>query len=204
VTRLLIVDLRALQPATVIDVDALPFREEVQGRRSCLAVTVSSCLGAAKGEMYLRSRGARVDVQDAGEDVLHRPECGVDIGGEDRGGESVLDAVDDADRLIEGWHWNDSRYGPEDLLLRDPPVGGRVVEDRRLVEIAPAQVAFGGNRAAGYQARAFLLADLDVPVDRLQLAVADHRADVDSLVEPVAQPHLRCARRKPVDEFTLN
>src|SRR5215510_4656813 len=98
---LLVVDLGALQLATEVDVDALPFGEEVEGGGAGFAMAVAGGFGAAEGQVYFRTGRAGVDVEDAGVDVLHRPEGAVDVLGEDRGGESVLDPVCHVDRLVE-------------------------------------------------------------------------------------------------------
>src|SRR4029453_18787991 len=96
---LLVVDLRALERAGVVDVDGLPLREHVQGGLAGLAVTVAGLLDAAEREVHLGADRARVDVRDPGLEVAHRAERAVHVAREDRRGEPVPDAVRDAERL---------------------------------------------------------------------------------------------------------
>src|SRR5204862_8277286 len=55
------VDLRLLQLAAVVDVDGLPFGENVQGRLSCLAVAVTGVLRAAERQMHLDRKSTRLN-----------------------------------------------------------------------------------------------------------------------------------------------
>src|SRR5215212_895898 len=73
------VDLGALQLAGVVDVDRLPFREDVERGLTCLAVAVPRVLGAAEGKVYLGADRTRVDVRDAGVEVPHGAKSLVDV-----------------------------------------------------------------------------------------------------------------------------
>src|SRR5687768_13440039 len=77
------VDLGPLELARVIDVDRLPFREEIQGRLARLAVAVARVLHAAERQVHLGSDRPGVDVGDAGLQVTHRSERLVHVTGED-------------------------------------------------------------------------------------------------------------------------
>src|SRR4051794_24328008 len=87
------VDLRALQLAAVVDVDALPLGEDVEDLRARLAVAVARGLRAAEGEVYFGADGRGVDVEDARVHLLHRAEGAVDVRGVDRGRQAVAHAV---------------------------------------------------------------------------------------------------------------
>src|ERR1700741_4552 len=86
---LLIVNLGALQPAAEVDVDRLPFGEGVEGRVAGLAVAVPGLLPAAERQVRLGAGRARVDIDDAGLQVAHRPEGRVRVAREDRRAEAV-------------------------------------------------------------------------------------------------------------------
>src|ERR1043165_1504888 len=62
--RRLHVDLRALQFARVIHVDALPFRIEIQHRRAGLAVPVAGLLDAPEGQMDFGANGWAIAIRD--------------------------------------------------------------------------------------------------------------------------------------------
>src|SRR5438445_1102319 len=65
------VDLRPLQLARVVDVDALPLAEEVECRLAYFAVAVAGGLGAAEGQVRLRADGAVVHVTQTRVEVPH-------------------------------------------------------------------------------------------------------------------------------------
>src|SRR5262245_16034336 len=79
------VDLRALQRPAVVDVDALPLGEHVEGLDAGLAVAVARVLGAAEGQVRLRADGGGVDVEDPRVHVAHGREGLVDVLGVDGG-----------------------------------------------------------------------------------------------------------------------
>src|SRR3990170_3982780 len=110
---------------------------------------------------------AVVHVDDTGEDVVDGPHRRVHIPREDRGGQAVLYAVQDADRVVEVLRLDDVGDRPEDLLLLDPHAGGDVVEDGRGVEMSPREGSIRDTAAAHQHARAFPLPDLDVAMDAL-------------------------------------
>src|SRR5262245_41548114 len=58
---ILAIDLRSLEGAAEVDVDGLPFREDVQGLHAGLAVAVAGALGAPERKVRLRPDGGRVD-----------------------------------------------------------------------------------------------------------------------------------------------
>src|SRR2546425_4147235 len=72
--RRLRINLRALQPVAVINVNSLPLRIEVQRRRRRFAVPVACLLGAAEGQVGLCSDRGSVHVKDARLHLSHRSE----------------------------------------------------------------------------------------------------------------------------------
>src|SRR5204863_8296016 len=141
-------------------------------------MAVSGVLGAAEWEVHFGADRARVDVGDTGVEVAHRAEGLVDVAREDRRRQAVLDAVRDADRLVEVTNANQRRGRPEDLLLRDPHPGLDVAEDSRAIVEPLVEAVPRGDLAAGQQSRALALADLRVGVDLLERAAVDDGADV--------------------------
>src|SRR3954447_11805237 len=81
---LLIVDLRALQLAAVVDVDRLPLREHVERGLPRFAMAVAGLLHPAERQVHLGARRSGVDVGDPGLQVPHRLERLVDVAREDR------------------------------------------------------------------------------------------------------------------------
>src|SRR4051812_32661923 len=83
-SSLVVVDLRALQLAAVVDVDRLPLGEDVERGLPRFAVAVARLLHSAEREVNLCAGRSGVDVGDAGLQVAHRLERLVDIAREDR------------------------------------------------------------------------------------------------------------------------
>src|SRR5262249_7536739 len=98
-------------------------------------------------------------------------------------------------------HWNDCRHRSEDLFLSDPHGGLHISKYSRLMEAALAQLAILADTAAKNQLGAFLLADLDIVVDALQLLFIDDRSDVIYRIQTVAQAELLGASDEFVDEL---
>src|SRR3989304_8268191 len=198
------VNLRPLQGAAVIHVDALPFRENVDAGDAGLAVTVARLLDAAEGQVDFSADGGGVDVNDAGVEVAHGREGTVDVLRVDGGGQPVDHSVGDLDALLEAVKRNHGDHRPEDLFLRDAHLRVAVAEDGGRVEGAFVAVAAGKRRAAAEQPRAFVLADCDVLVDALALLVVDAGAHLDRGVEAVA--HLQALRPldEPVEELLVD
>src|SRR6266566_2111569 len=61
-----VVDLGALELVGIIDVDGLPFGEEINGGDGGFAVAIAGLLSAAKGQMRFRPNRGGVDVDDSG------------------------------------------------------------------------------------------------------------------------------------------
>ena len=115
----------------------------------------------------------------------------VHVGGEDRRGEAVADAVGDADRLVEVVDGDKRRRRAEDLFLGDPHVPLDVGEDRRPVEEAGVEAVVAGDLAAGEQRRALVLPDLGVRVDLLERGAL---MTGPTSVRPPARPRRRLDR----------
>src|SRR6516225_875988 len=79
-----VVDLGALQLTAVVEVDGLPFRVEVQRRRSRLAVAVARLLGASEGQVGFGADRGGVYVKDARLHVAHSPKSVVHVLGINR------------------------------------------------------------------------------------------------------------------------
>src|SRR5438034_227560 len=179
------VDLRSLQRPAVIDVDRLPFGEDIQRLDAGLAVAVAGVLGAAEGQVGLRPDGGRVHVEDPGVHVAHGREGLVDVLGVDRRGQAVLDGVADGDGLLQGADGDDRDHGAEDLLHGHAHAGVAVAEDRGLMEPTASERAFLQAVAAAEELGALVLADLDVALHGAALRVADAGPHLDRFVQPV-------------------
>src|SRR3990172_9115100 len=163
-TALLVVDLGSLQAARVVDVDRLPLGEHVERGLARLAVAVSGVLRTAEREVHLGAGRAGVDVGDPRLEVAHRAKRPIDVAGEDRRRQAVLDPVRDRDRLVEAAHADQRRRRAEDLLLRDAHAQLDAGKDRRTVVEALREVALGCRLAAGEEPRAPPPAPPPVPV----------------------------------------
>ena len=105
-------------------------------------------------------------------------------------GEAVLGIIRDAHGVVDVVERDDREHRTEDLLLRDAHVVGDAGEHRRLH--VPALVQAGGAAvAADLDLGAFFLAERDVLLDPLLLALRDQRADLRRRVVRVA--HLQAA-----------
>src|SRR5579862_4993393 len=185
-----IVDLRALELARIVDIDRLPLGEHVERRLPRLAMPVAGVLRPAEREMHLGADRAGVHVRDPSLEVAHRAERAVHVAREDRGREPEFDPVRHGDRLVEIAHPDERRRRAEDLLLRDAHTRLHVGEDRRPVEVAATEVAFGRDLAAREQTCALVAADLRVRVDLLQRSLVDDGADLGLVLTPPYEAQL--------------
>src|SRR5438552_6744140 len=80
------VDLGLLQPAGVVDVDRLPFREDLESRLGRpFTMSIARAARAPERQVRLGADGRRVDVGDAGLEVARRLKRAVDVLRIDRG-----------------------------------------------------------------------------------------------------------------------
>src|SRR5258708_739266 len=84
-----IVDLSPLQFSTIIHINGFPFGENIQPCFSGLTMAVAASFHAAERKMNLRSDRGTIYIDDAGFDLTHRPERGVDVLRVNRTGETV-------------------------------------------------------------------------------------------------------------------
>jgi len=85
-------------------------------------MTVGRRFRPAEGQVHLGSDGRRVDAEDAGVEIPHRLEGGIDVARVDRRRQSVGNAVPDRDRFLDRPAAHYRHHWPEDLLLRDAHV----------------------------------------------------------------------------------
>ena len=95
------VDLRALQPPAVIDVDRLPFGERVERSLPSFAHAVAGAARAAKRKLHFAADRAVVNVDDAGRQVADGAECAIDVLRENGTDEAVGHVVVDGDGFFE-------------------------------------------------------------------------------------------------------
>src|SRR6266567_1941955 len=85
-----VVDLGALELVGIIDVDGLPFGEEINGHREA---AIAGLLSAAKGQMRFRPNRGGVDVDDSGVQIACGLESAVHVSRVNRSGKAVRHAV---------------------------------------------------------------------------------------------------------------
>src|SRR6266571_1029470 len=88
-----VVDLGALELVGIIDVDGLPFGEEINGGDGGFAVAIAGLLRADKGQMRLRPNRGGVDVDDSGVQIACGLESAVHVSRVNRSGKAVRHAV---------------------------------------------------------------------------------------------------------------
>ena len=93
-------------------------------------------------------------------------------------------------------------HRPEDFLAGDAHLVGRFGEQRRL-QVVARRLALQ-QFAAGGELGAFLLADLDVVGVLLELARIDHRADLDALLQRIADLEVAHALGQRLDELVVD
>src|ERR1700704_6502868 len=98
--------------------------------------------------------GRAVDPDIAGLNSARGPEGGVEIVGEDRGGQAVLGRIGECERFFLVAPAEHREHRPEDFLARDPHARLHVGEHRRLEPIAALEFRAGRTLAAGHQPRA--------------------------------------------------
>src|SRR5271169_3179313 len=126
--------------AGIVDIDCLDLRVEIEGRGPLFPRPHPSGFRPSEGELCLAPWRSAVDVDDAGLDVVDEPKCGRRVIGEDRCREAVFHRIRGLEGLFVAGDANDAHNRAEDLLLGDLHPGCHVVEDRRLDEMAVAQL----------------------------------------------------------------
>src|SRR5262249_29433366 len=91
----------------------------------------------------------------------------------------------------------------EDLLARDAHVVAHPGEHRRLDEVAALEPRAGVALAAGQDLRAFLLADLEVARDPLELLLAHQWTDLGPSLDPRALLHRAGGARDGIRELVV-
>jgi hypothetical protein len=171
------VDLRALQPPAVIDIERFPFAKGVERSLPGFARTVAGASRASKGELHFAANRSGVHIDNTGRQLPHRGECSVDAPGVDGTDEAVGCVVIDGDGFLEAAGFDDADDRAENFLTGNAHRRGDIVEDGRTIEPASVALAFGKAFAAYEQPCAFVESDVDVAVDSFQRGWVDHRAN---------------------------
>ena len=156
------IDLRALQPVREIDVARISIGCRSRLLPGRLRDVRCRLLCAAERQMDFRADRRSIHVSNAGVNVAHGAERLVDVARVHRRRETIRHAIRDLDCFVEVIHWDQAEHRPEDLFLGDAHLRIHVTEDGRLEEPAISVVGRVQRLAAGFQFRAFILADLDV------------------------------------------
>ena len=171
------VDLGALQPPAVIDIERFPFAKGVERSLPGFARTVAGASRASKRELHFTADRAGVNIDNAGRQLPHRGERAVDAPGVDGTDEAVGRVVIDGDGFLEVAGFDDAHNRAENFLTPNAHRPGNIVENCWTKEPAAVAVAFRKAFAADKQSRAFVEADLDVAVDSFQRGSVDHWAN---------------------------
>jgi hypothetical protein len=171
------VDLRALQPPAVIDIERFPFAKGVERSLPGFARTVAGASRASKGELHFAANRSGVHIDNTGRQLPHRGECSVDAPGVDGTDEAIECVVIDGDGFLEAAGFDDADHRAKNFLTRNAHRREDIVEDGRMIEPAAAALAFGKAFAADEQPRAFVEVDSDVAVDSFQRGLVDDRAN---------------------------
>src|SRR5215213_528406 len=184
-----VVDLRPLQRAREVAVADLRLRVELVDLPATLAVPVSGLLYPTERKMGLCADRRGVDVGDS---VVQLVECAkgqVHVARIERRREPVTDTVVDAERFLRVRDADHAQHRAEDLLLFDPHPLLHPREDGRLEEESVLEPLRLGAPASAHEVGAIGLPDVDVALDLRARALVDQRADVRSLLAPIAERH---------------
>jgi hypothetical protein len=94
--------LRSLELTTVIDVKSLPLRKYIKSSLPGLPVAVAGASRPTERQLYFRTYGSCVHVQNAGGDVAHGAEGVIDICRVNRGRKTILGIVVYLDGFFKG------------------------------------------------------------------------------------------------------
>src|SRR5260370_9184721 len=199
--RLVVVDLRPLQLVRIIDVDGLPFREEIDGRDRRFAMPVASLLGAAEGQMRLGPNRRRVHVNDSGVKVARGLKSLIHIARINRRRQSVRNAVSHFNSLLEAIDWNDRDDGTKNLFLRDAHLRRAIAKYGRGVEPALLERAAFETIPPGEELGPFVLANFDVAHHGLQLLLVDTWSHIYIRIKTYAPPYRFHTVHNAVNDF---
>ncbi len=159
-------------------------RFEVFGQSFAPALAAEAALAIAAEAGGGVEQVGRIDPHHAGLDLRGDFERAIDVLGPHRGGEAVAGVVGERDRFVGRAEGHRRQHRPEDLLARQDRRRLDLGDQRRRIETA----AFGQRSGRAPHLRALAFARLDQPLDPFELDRRDDRADVDRLVERVADP----------------
>src|SRR5260370_3950139 len=100
-SQLIVIDLCALELVGIVDVNRLPFREEIDGGNGGFAVAVASLLRASEGQVGLGADRRRVHVDNSGVEIAGGLEGAIHVSRVDGSGKSVSHAVPHINGLVQ-------------------------------------------------------------------------------------------------------
>src|SRR5688572_7721799 len=99
--RLDLVNLRTLELATEVNINGLPFRENIQHLSSCLTMAIAGRFCTAKRQVHFSTDRRGIHIKDAGVHFVHRFESAIDVLRVDGCRESITNTVSDLNRVFE-------------------------------------------------------------------------------------------------------
>src|SRR6516164_8132012 len=158
-------------------------REELGGVAPLLARAVARAFAAAEGDMVVDPGGGQVDHHHAGLGIALEVGGVFEAGRADARSQAEWRVVGDRERLVIVLHLDDARDRPENFLPIDAHLGLGVGEERRL------QIKAGGCAlqplATESEPSPLLLADSDVALVLIKLALVDDRTDVGAVAKRI-------------------
>ena len=137
---------------------------------------VAALLGAGNGAVPRGSAAIAVDVEAGCLDSLGEAHGTAVVVGIHRAAEAVDAVIGHGKGFFFRVEFLDTDDGPEDLFLGNAHFVVHIDEDGGFHVKALVQRSFGDAVTAAGQRGAFLLADLDIPEDAVQLCLGDDRA----------------------------
>src|SRR5262249_917092 len=150
--------------------DRLDLAELLDSLLSQFTVAVAALLDPAKGQVWLRTRRAGVNVDQARLYIAHRTKDGPGILREDGAGEAVDRRVSDRNGLFVVPHRENGHRGAKDLLVGDAHAWRDIGEDRRRVIGAAVKRILGQWFPTGNQRRPLACPNLRILVYRAHSA----------------------------------
>src|SRR5258708_38301374 len=136
ISELIVIYLRALEVVGIVDIDGLPFGEEIDGSNGGFAMAVAGLLCAAERQVCFSADCRSVYIDNSGIEIARGLEGAIHVSRVDGSGESVSHTIRHIDGLFQTVNGNHRNNRAENLVLRNAHIPRTISEHCRLLDPA--------------------------------------------------------------------
>src|SRR5260370_40147210 len=118
-SQLIVIDLCALELVGIVDVNRLPFREEIDGSNGGFAVAVAGLLRAPEGQVGLGADRRRVHVDNSGVEITGSLKGTIHVSRVDLGGRRIIKKKSHINGLVEAVNRGNRKNWDKNRIIRN-------------------------------------------------------------------------------------